>query len=266
MTMKKQLFFCLSLLLLLTACGKSEDENPWVTQIVPEAPTTPENPSNPEETPDNPDTPIGSYEYVDLGLPSGTLWATTNIGATSPADYGDYFAWGETSPKTTYSWETYKWCDPRSSTPLTKYCTDSKRGMVDNNTVLEAGDDAATANWGSGWRMPTKEEQQELDSYCTWSWTTRTNSAGKLIKGYEIRSKSNGNSIFLPAAGYRGGRLLELAESDGCYQSSSLYSDDPLIAYRLSFNCNGHECGSYGLGRNIGFSVRPVCTKKTSER
>ena len=109
---------------------------------------------------------------VDLGLPSGTLWADRNIGANSPEGYGDYFAWGETRPKSEYNWSTYKYCKGSDKT-ITKYCDDSSYGTVDNKTVLEPSDDAATANWGSNWRMPTHGEQVELNEKCKWTWTTR---------------------------------------------------------------------------------------------
>ena len=98
--------------------------------------------------------PQDEHEWVDLGLTSGTLWATCNVGATAPEDYGDYFAWGETEPKEDYSWSTYKWCNGSYKTQ-TKYCTNSKYGTVDDKTELEPEDDAAFVNWGSTWRMPT---------------------------------------------------------------------------------------------------------------
>ena len=100
-------------------------------------------------------------EYVDLGLPSGTLWATRNVGATYPDDYGDYFAWGETEPKNNYDWNSYKWCNG-SYTTLTKYCLNINYGVHDGLTELKLEDDAAYVNWGSSWRMPTHEQQQEL--------------------------------------------------------------------------------------------------------
>ena len=101
------------------------------------------------------------HEYVDLGLPSRIKWATCNVGATTPEEYGDYFAWGETEPKDNYDWSTYKWCNESNAT-MTKYCTDSSYGTVDNKTVLELEDDAAYVNWGGNWRMPTKAELDEL--------------------------------------------------------------------------------------------------------
>ncbi|MBO7269682.1 MAG: InlB B-repeat-containing protein, partial [Bacteroidales bacterium] len=112
------------------------------------------------------------HEWVDLGLPSGLKWATCNVGANTPEGYGDYFAWGETSPKNDYSWSTYKYCKGSKNT-LTKYNTDSNYGTVDNKITLDLSDDAARANWGGKWRMPTKAEQDELINNCTWTWTTQ---------------------------------------------------------------------------------------------
>ncbi|MBR5532185.1 MAG: T9SS C-terminal target domain-containing protein, partial [Bacteroidales bacterium] len=129
-------------------------------------------------------------EYVDLGLPSGIKWATCNVGANSPEDYGDYFAWGETEPKDYYDWSTYKYCNG-SYDIMTKYFTDSDYGTVDNKTTLELTDDAAHVNWGGNWRMPTKAEQDELRNTdnCTWEWTTLNG-----VEGYKVISKKNGNS------------------------------------------------------------------------
>ena len=101
------------------------------------------------------------HEYVDLGLPSGIKWATCNVGATTPEEYGDYFAWGETQPKDYYDWSTYKYCNGDEYS-ITKYCTRSTYGTVDIKTTLELSDDAARVNWGGKWRMPTIEEQKEL--------------------------------------------------------------------------------------------------------
>ncbi len=206
---------------------------------------------------------LNTHEYVDLDLPSGTLWATTNVGATSPADYGDYFAWGETTSKKTYNWNIYKWCEDGSGRKLIKYNTKSsfsqfKDPIVDHITLLKAADDAATANWGSAWRMPTTAEQTELNNttYCTWTWTTRTDSNGKTINGYEVKSKSNGKSIFLPAAGFRDDTSHHFVGIWGYYWSSSLYTDWPYGACSLHFRPNGHYWGSYY--RCYGQPVRPV--------
>jgi len=195
----------------------------------------------------------GGHEYVNLGLPSGTLWAICNVGATYPEDYGDYFAWGETSPKSNYDWSTYQWCNGFKST-LTKYCTQSSygyNGFVDNRTVLEPADDAAHVNWGGDWRMPTYDEMVELKSNCTWTWTTQ---GGK--NGYKVTG-SNSNSIFLPAAGYYGDGSLNYAGSGGEYWWSLLNADNPNCAYSLYFN-SGEVCMSNSGGRCFGRSVRMV--------
>ena len=189
-----------------------------------------------------------AHKYVDLGL--SVKWATCNVGAESPEDYGDYFAWGETQPKSTYNWSTYKWCNGSSST-LTKYNTSSSYGTVDNKTVLEAADDAATANWGGAWRMPTQAEQDELREQCTWTWTTQNG-----VNGYRVTSKSNGNSIFLPAAGYRDVGSRDYVGSFGYYWSSTLVTDNPNDAYYLYFNSGNVDW--YINYRYFGLSVRPV--------
>ena len=193
------------------------------------------------------------HEYVDLGLPSGLKWATCNVGATTPEEYGDYFAWGEVEPKTTYNWSTYKYCAGSSHT-LTKYCTQSnhgKDGFTDNKTVLDPEDDAATVNWGGAWRMPTKAEQDELRNNCTWDWTTQNG-----VNGYKVTGP-NGNSIFLPAAGCTNAGTLIGAGSYGYYWSSSLFTDTPSSAYTVYFNSDFVSWGPYGRGDVQ--SVRPVC-------
>ena len=188
------------------------------------------------------------YAYVDLGL--SVKWATMNVGASSPEDYGDYFAWGETEPKTTYNWSTYKWCNGSSST-LTKYNNSSSYGIVDNKTQLELTDDAARANWGGSWRMPTDAEMTELRSNCTWTWTTQNG-----VNGYKVTSKSNGNSIFFPAAGSCSGSSLDYAGSYGLYWSSSLYTYYPNLAWYMSVN-SGYVDRQY-YHRYRGHAVRPV--------
>ena len=192
------------------------------------------------------------HAYVDLGLPSGTKWATCNVGADSPEDYGDYFAWGETTPKDTYNWSTYQHCNGSYAT-LTKYCTDASygyEGFTDDLTTLLPEDDAATANWGSGWRMPTREEWQELYNNTTVTWTTQNGVNGRLF------TASNGNSLFLPAAGYRYNSFLGYTDSWGVYWSSSLRTDYPSIAWYFYFDSDNYSMndGSRAYGR----SVRPV--------
>lgn len=135
------------------------------------------------------------YQYVDLGLPSGTLWAVMNVGATKPEELGSLFAWGETSPKQVYEWGTYKWCKIDGFN-LIKYCNNSSYGITDFKTELVPADDAAYVNWGSSWRMPRKEQVEELISYCTWQWTTLNG-----VNGFLVSSKNNDNSMFLPVAG-----------------------------------------------------------------
>ncbi len=195
---------------------------------------------------------IAGHEYVDLGLPSGLLWATCNVGADSPEGYGNYYAWGETEPNGTYNWNTYKWCNNGDDHNLTKYNTDSNYGIVDNKTVLDPEDDAAHVNWGGDWRMPTYDELKELKDRCTWTWTTHNGKKGRRVTG------PNGNSIFLPAAGYYNNGSLNYAGSDGDYGSSSLYTGDPLIAYYLYFDSGSVYMYHYGH-RCFGRSVRPVC-------
>ena len=168
------------------------------------------------------------HDYVDLGL--SVKWATCNVGATTPDGYGDYFAWGETSPKSRYDWSTYKYYNGSSST-YTKYNTESDYGTVDNKTTLDLSDDAARANWGGKWRMPTKAEQDELRNNCTWTWTTQNG-----INGCKVTSKTNGNSIFLPAAGDRSNTSVSFVGSSGYYWPSSLYEGGPNGACYLYFS------------------------------
>ena len=203
---------------------------------------------------DDDDDPV--HAYVDLGLPSGTLWATCNVGAENPEDYGDYFAWGETEPQpqsvNSYTWSSYKWCNGSSST-MTKYCTSSSYGTVDNKTVLDPEDDAAHVQWGGNWRMPTKAEQDELRTQCTWTWTTL-----KGVEGYEVTGP-NTNYLFLPAAGCRGYSSLYNVGSDGDYWSSSLNTSNSGGAYGVNFYSSNVDWNS-GY-RYFGLSVRPVCTE-----
>ena len=193
-------------------------------------------------------------EYVDLGL--SVKWATFNVGASKPEDYGDYFAWGETEPKENYNWATYKWCEGTDKT-MTKYCSDSNygnNGFTDNKMELDLSDDAAHANWGGNWRMPTDAELTELREQCTWTWTTQDG-----VNGYKVISKKSGytdKSIFLPAAGYRFENSLRLAGEYGYFWSNSLTTDGPNHACFVRFG------QYYALGvtdfRRYGFAIRPV--------
>ena len=195
-------------------------------------------------------SPVNGHEYVDLGLPSGLKWATCNVGASSPEDYGGYYAWGEIEEKENYSWNTYKWCNGSYDTQ-TKYCTDSNNGIVDNKTTLDPEDDVAHVKWGGSWRMPTETEQDELRNNCTWTWTTQNG-----VNGYTVTGP-NGNSIFLPAAGYRDGSEVGSRGSDGYYWSSSLGSSYSYYAYGFYFSSGGYDWDFYCF-RYRGLSVRPV--------
>ena len=196
-----------------------------------------------------PVTPPDEHEWVDLGLPNGTLWATMNVGADNPEDFGDYFAWGETAPKDTYSWSTYSWCRGSYKT-MTKYCTNSSYGTVDDKTELELEDDAAYVNWGASWRMPTKEQQDELRENCTWTWKKINN-----VNGYQVTGP-NGNSLFLPASGCRDGSTHYDENYYGYYWSRTLHMDRSFYAYYILFYAQQVDFHNYH--RYQGFAVRPV--------
>ena len=192
--------------------------------------------------------------YVNLGLPSGTKWATCNIGASKPEEYGGYYAWGETSTKSDYYWDTYKYGYDWNK--LTKYCTDSyygKDGFIDNKTELDLDDDVAHKQWGGHWRMPSKEQFEELLSNTTSQWVTVNGKEGSLF------TASNGNSIFLPAAGVRDDTSRYDEGSYGGYWSRTLHADGPASAYGLYFYSDSVFVGDYGRGRRYyGPTVRPV--------
>lgn len=201
-----------------------------------------------------PDGYINGHGYVDLGLPSGTKWATCNIGAISPEQHGDYFAWGETNGfnngKTETSWSTYKWCNG-SSKSLTKYNTEKKRGIVDNKTELDLEDDAAYVNWGAEWRMPSIEQFWELIDH-RYTSTMATKLRG--LDGLKIKSKKNGHSLFLP--------LADFSSTDhGIYWSRSLSDFESCDACYLVFDL-GFPPGSNCMYRYLGHSVRPVLSNK----
>ena len=159
------------------------------------------------------------HEWVDLGLPSGTLWAAYNVGADAPEEYGDYFAWGETEPKEVYDWSTYKWCNGTHDS-LTKYCSTSGYGVLDYKNELECEDDAAYVNWGPLWCMPTHEQQVELMNVCTWTQTTLNG-----VNGYQVTGP-NGNKLFFPFTGERSGSQLMYAGSSAGYWPRTLFAAD----------------------------------------
>ncbi len=199
---------------------------------------------------------INGHWFVDLELPSGMLWADTNIGAATAADYGDYFAWGETATKDVYSWDNYKY--GTSMETLTKY------NYTDGLTELEASDDAAVAAWGDQCRMPTSAEYKELlnSDYCSWSWVTMKDSNGADITGYKVTSKKNGNSIFFPTSGGHLDDALILDGQNGFFWAASVSTiEDGLYAYALNFGEGGyHFFSSYD--RYHGFPVRPVASQQ----
>ena len=200
---------------------------------------------------------VNGHEYVDLGLPSGTLWATCNIGADTPEGYGDYFAWGEREPKEIYDWKSYRYGRFfQEHYELNKYCTEAVYGLngfVDKLTILELDDDVARTYWGADWRMPTIEEWEELFLNTTGTWTTLNG-----VKGWRCIA-SNGNDLFLPAAGYW---WDDVFNADlGLYWSVSLNVEFPYRAWGFHFNCDSsHLCGS--SDRNRGQTVRAVCSTK----
>lgn len=195
---------------------------------------------------------INGHPFVDLALPSGLLWGETNVGAATAADEGDSFAWGETSPKESYAWENYAW---GSEEHLLRYNTD------DGMKVLKPTDDAASVNWGTACRMPTYAEWEELQDTvnCSWTWTTQPNSAGVAFCGYEVKSRRNGHSIFLPASGYRDEVGVHRYGSDGVCWSATLQSDNCQNAFYIYFGRDGHFWNPYH--RSLGMPVRAVAKR-----
>ena len=214
-------------------------------------------PDVPDDSGDDHGEDLEIHEYVDLGLPSGTLWATCNVGADTPKAFGDYYSWGETEPKEVYDWGSYQYgnfADERYT--FTKYCTDSVYGLngfVDSLAILEPVDDAATACWGADWRTPTIEEWEELFRKTTNVWATQNGVDGWLFSGV------NGNCLFLPAAGYWWEGVYNTGL--GLYWSVSLNTDYPNRAWGFHFNTDSsHLCGS--SERSRGQVVRAVRVKK----
>lgn len=210
---------------------------------------------NPKPQPKQPSisSPTG-YEngrgYVDLGL--SVKWATCNVGASSPTDYGGYFAWGETCTKSDYSWRTYFDSVSRSNEKFHNSNSDFYKYAANKKTTLDLSDDAAHVNWGGSWRMPSRAELDELREKCTWTWTTQNGT-----KGYRVSSKRNGNSIFLPAAGAIIGNS-NFDANFGYYRSSSLCTGSQDNEWTLFFHSDLVD-RPFGHDREYGFSVRAVC-------
>ena len=213
------------------------------------------------------------HDYVDLGLTSGTKWATMNVGATRPEEYGNYYAWGETTTKEIYNWSTYLDGNISSNSD----CGTDKDALKGVTDIAGTQYDAAYANWGGKWRMPTYDQQTELLNECYWVWTENYN--GSTVKGYiAYKAKTSSDKgkkiyssgipsasyslsdahIFLPAAGYRNYGGLGGAGSFGDYWSSSLYTDDPYSAWHIYFDSD-YVYGNFGDDRRFyGRSVRAV--------
>ena len=225
------------------------------------------------------------HEWVDLGLPSGTTWATCNIGATKPEEYGDYFAWEETSSKEIYAWDTYKHANGQYN-QLTKYCDSEKHGkngFADNKHTLDSEDDAAYVNWGSKWCMPTAAQQEELLNECYCVWTDNYNGSG--VKGwiiYKTKSASDkgvkigegetastsyiytlhDTHIFLPNTGYRCDGDPFKSRSYGNYLSSTLDKYNPCNAHKIFLYPYDVYCTECGF-RPTGYTIRPVLNQES---
>lgn len=195
------------------------------------------------------DVEVNGYKFVDLGLPSGLLWARTNVGASSDFEDGDYFAWGEIEPKENYSWDTYKWGDAPSN--MTKYNTQ------DNLTILDSDDDVATGKWGEGCRIPSSAEFTELRENCDWSWQEDYQGAsGYLVTG------CNGNSIFFPASGYFDGGEINSHGVYGRYWANSVvFSGVRSISANCLYFSASTASSTNTQRRYSGLPVRPVAEK-----
>lgn len=196
---------------------------------------------------------IGGHKAVDLGL--SVKWATCNVGADKPMEYGSYFAWGEVNTKKIYDWKTYAHCSGDAK-KLTRYCLLPAYGDVDGKNELGSADDAATANWGAEWRIPTMNEFSELMKKCQVKWMSNYRQSG--IPGYKITAK-NGNFIFLPAAGFYRIQKAEEVGVRGYYATTTLHDKANDNAYSVILDAKRLE-GSFD-NRCFGLSVRPVTAK-----
>ena len=233
----------LSLSLVLGACNEKDKQEPDNSGN--------NSQSGQEETPsfDGDEGAVDGHAWVNLGLPSGTLWATCNVGANSPEEYGDYFAWGETQPKSSYTSDNLKYYTGFDE--HTDSETYSKYTGSDGKTELDPDDDVATANWGNYWRMPNIGDVEELYNKCTRVWTSQGGINGRLFTG------PNGNTLFLPAAGCYDESTLDGDGLYGVYMSNTRFTDYPCAVHGLYFDSN-YEKGDFDLLRYTGLSVRPV--------
>lgn len=211
------------------------------------------------------DMQVDGHASVDLGLPSGTIWASCNVGATLPEETGDYFSWAETkgrmAGKTDYSWETYAWSSTSafnaSDIIITKYCDHMVYGRADHRMEIEAEDDVASMEWGPSWSIPSKKQVEELLNK---KYTTSYYTVVHGVPGRMITSKVNGRSIFLPSSGCYYGRSVSDADCYGCYWTRSLKKgreDGVYVLYSdvKKFNIDVDQ------QRFCGRSVRPVTVK-----
>ena len=199
-----------------------------------------------------PGTPWDKNLYMDLGLSSGLYWAVQNVGATKPEEKGEYFAWGETEPKEDYSHETYKWHLIGTKADYCKYVTDDYYGLVDLRSTLDYDDDAANANWGGKWHIPTKADFEELFNECTYEYMMYEGVNGYIFTG------PNGNTIFIPSTGTKEGTDYEEEYRAGYYWTSSLALENERYAYSFNFFQTSYINLDYDYRRHVGLSIRPV--------
>ena len=260
--MKKILFFLLLAVFSLgisaqapskkcPVCGLSIPKCQYKGKHPKKKPTTPaqqqsSKPAKPAAKPRPTTGTLNGYDWVDLGL--SVKWATKNVGASSPSDYGGYYAWGETETKSSYDWDNCFDCLDDTGDRWGTYKSGGKTSISPTS-----GHDTARENWGGSWRMPTDEEFEELcdGNKCDWTWTSQGGH-----KGYLVTSKINGNSIFLPAAGMRGGTDTDSVGGSGYYWSSTLRSSSSSSACYLYFDSSRHF--TLDIPRVFGQSVRPV--------
>lgn len=254
--MKTKTFLALMLgtMLVFTACKKDKADEPANPKDNTEQSSSEdqEEQGNQETDPVDNIDPFNGYEYVDLGLTSGNLWATCNVGADTIGKIGDYFAWGEVASKTDFGWVNYRYGN--ASNAITKYCYDADYGLdgfTDDKMTLSDEDELVKAIWGGVWRMPTPADFQELIDECSWVDDLVAGEVGCRVTG------PNGNSIFLPLGGYINGSELS-ATSNGYYMSNTLNEELPFGFDGLWFQI-GNE-GVSGLDRSHGYTVRPVAS------
>ena len=212
------------------------------------------------------------HDYVDLGLPSGTKWATMNIGASTPEDYGNYYAWGETETKEEYGWNTYKYFFDNNGNYVPyddKWCVESGELKDIGCNIAGTQYDVAHMKWGDSWKIPTSAQMDELQNreYCEWIWTFLNG-----VKGYIITSKLNGKSMFLPACGVFYKTKQQHMNTDGHYWLSTSETSNTFYADYLIFSSDGYETRHKSElfhdydGRDHGRAIRPVFTRKNEEK